>query len=410
MTLTRSDTPAAGRWRFLALMALAVVLSMTTWFSATAIIPELTQRWALSPSGAAWLTNSVQLGFVFGALGSSLINLADIARLNRLMAGAALLGAAANLALLLEPGIAGAIAARFVTGIALSGIYPPALKMMATWFRRGRGFALGLLIGALTLGSSLPHLFRALGEGVDWRFVVVLTSTSSVVAALIFAALLREGPHAFARATLDPGQFGAVLRSRPLLLVNLGYFGHMWELYAMWGWFLAFATAAAEAGNSELLGRASIVTFAVVAAGVPGCVLGGWLSDRIGRALTTALLMILSGSCALLIGVFFTGPLWVFLLIAILWGVTVVGDSAQFSTAVTELADQRFVGTALALQLGLGFGLTVVVIWFLPIFAELIGGWRWSFLLLVPGPFLGAAAMLALRRRPEARAMAEGRR
>jgi MFS family permease len=411
-TAGASSEPAApaGRWSFLGLMALAVVLSMTTWFSATAVIPELTARWDLSASAAAWLTNSVQLGFVVGALGSSLINLADVVRLNRLMAVSAVIGATANLFLLTEPGVAGAIAARFMTGLALAGVYPPALKMMATWFRRGRGLALGLLIGALTLGSSLPHLVRAVAGGVDWRLVVAVTSAGSLAAAAIFATAVREGPYPFARGTMDLSQLGAVLRSRPLLLANLGYFGHMWELYAMWGWFLAFAAAAGEAGNSALADRASLVTFAVVAAGVPGCILGGWMSDRIGRTLTTAMLMGVSGSCAVLMGFVFAGPAWAFLLVALIWGVTVIGDSAQFSAAVTELGDQRFVGTALALQLGLGFGLTVIAIWLVPVFAEWIGGWRWAFLMLVPGPLIGVGAMLALRRRPEAVGMAGGLR
>ena len=216
---------------------------MATWFSATAIVPELTARWRLGPSAAAWLTIGVQVGFVAGALGSSLVNLADIVRLDRLMAGSAALGAVANLVLLAEPGAAAAIAARIVTGLALAGVYPPALKLMATWFRRGRGLALGVLIGALTLGSALPHLFRALG-GLDWRLVVSLSSAASLAAAALFLGAIREGPYPFARATMDPRQIGAVFRSRPLMLANLGYFGHMWELYAMWGWFLAFASAA----------------------------------------------------------------------------------------------------------------------------------------------------------------------
>ena len=404
------EGPAPGQGRFLALMALAVVLSLTTWFSATAITAELRHAWGLSPGAAGWLTNAVQLGFVAGALASSLVNLADVVRLNRLMAAAATLAAAANLVPLLDPGAGGAIAARFVTGVALAGVYPPALKLTATWFRRARGLALGLLIGALTLGSSLPHLVRALGGGLDWRLVVLVTSAASLVAAAIFAGAIREGPYPFARATMDLRQVGAVFRNRPLMLASLGYFGHMWELYAMWGWFLAFATAAGETGDAALAGRASLLTFAVVAAGMPGCLLGGWLSDRIGRTLTTAGLLLVSGSCALAIGFVFDGPNWAFVAVALIWGVAIVGDSAQFSAAATELADQRFVGTALALQLGLGFALTVVTIWLVPIAADALGGWRWAFLLLVPGPLVGAAAMLALRRRPEAAALAGGLR
>jgi len=381
---------------------------MATWFSATAIVPELTARWGLSASAAAWLTIGVQVGFVAGALGSSLVNLADVVRLDRLMAASAALGAVANLVLLAEPGAGGAIAARVVTGLALAGVYPPALKLMATWFRRGRGLALGVLTGSLTLGSALPHLFRALG-GLDWRLVVGLSSAVTLAAAALFLVAIREGPYPFTRATMDPGQIGAVFRNRPLMLANLGYFGHMWELYAMWGWFLAFASAAVDAGGG-LAARASLLTFAVVAAGLPGCVLGGYVADRIGRTLTTAGLMAASGACALAIGFVYDGPAWAFLLVALVWGATIVGDSAQFSASVTELADQRYVGTALALQLGIGFGLTIFVLWAVPLFAAFIGGWRWAFVLLVPGPLVGAAAMLALRRRPEAVALAGGLR
>ncbi|MFC7705929.1 MFS transporter [Plastorhodobacter daqingensis] len=397
----------AAAWRFLVLICGGVVLSLTTWFSATAVVPELTVAWDLSVSGAAWMTNGVQLGFVCGALLSAGLNLPDLLRPERLMAGAALLAAAANLTLLVEPGQAGAIAARVLTGFALAGVYPPALKLMSTWFRKGRGLALGLLIGALTLGSALPHLFRGLGAALDWQTVVTTSSACSLAAALLFLFTLREGPYPFAAARLDPRQFGVVLRSRALMLANIGYFGHMWELYAMWGWFLAYAAAASPAA---LGGNPSLLTFLVVAAGVPGCILGGILSDRIGRSLTTAILMGLSGSSALAIGLAFDGPTWAFVTIALIWGLTIVGDSAQFSAAVTELADSRFVGSALALQLGLGFALTVLAIWLTPAVATWLGSWRWAFLVLVPGPLAGVTAMLLLRRHPDAQRMAQGRR
>ncbi|EKV31863.1 hypothetical protein C882_3615 [Caenispirillum salinarum AK4] len=402
--------PPAERWRFLAVTCLAVVCALTTWFSATAIIPELEREWSLSATGAAWMTNGVQLGFVIGALGASFVNLPDLVRLNRLMAGAAVLAAAANAVLLLEPSPPLAIAARIVTGMALAGVYPPAMKLMATWFRRGRGFAMGLLIGALTLGSSLPHLFRAATTGFDWRYVVVAASCATLVGAAIFAFGLREGPYAFSRATFHPRQCLAVFRNRPLMLANLGYFGHMWELYAMWGWFLAFSVAAAESGLTLPVDNLSLLSFLVVAVGVAGCILGGVLSDRIGRTLTTTLMMVVSGACGLLIGFTVDGPGWLFVAVALLWGVSIVGDSAQFSTAITELSDQRFVGTALALQMGIGFGLTVIAIWLIPVVAEMLGGWQWSFLVLVPGPVVGATAMLILRRRPEAVRMAHGLR
>ncbi len=399
----------ANRWFYLGLTCVALVLSLTTWFSATAVIPELTVRWALTSSEAAWLTNGVQAGFVVGALTASALSLADIWRMQYLMAGAALLGAIANAALLFEPDASGAIVARFVTGVSLAGVYPPAMKFMATWFVRGRGLALGLLVGSLTLGSAMPHLVRAMGAGVERSSVVTITSLASVAAAVIFW-FLRDGPHAFARTRVDIRQIGSILRNRPVMLANTGYFGHMWELYAMWGWFLAYANASFETGNAVFGSNASLLTFAVVAIGMPGCILGGYLSDRIGRCYTTALMMTISGLCAVAIGFTFDGPGWLFATVALLWGLTVVADSAQFSTAVTELSPQNQVGSALALQMGVGFAITILVIWLTPLVVDALGGWRWGFVMLAPGPLVGVCAILVLRRMPEASAMAGGLR
>jgi MFS family permease len=399
----------AHRWSVLGLLCLAVVLSLTTWFSATAITPELKAAWHLSSAIEAWLTNGVQIGFVAGALVSSLVNLPDVVRLNRLMAVSALLAAAANAWLLLQPGPVGLVAARILTGVALAGVYPPALKLVSTWFIRGRGLALGAIIGALTLGSALPHLFRALTDSLDWQVVVLAASLATLVGAAIFWFFAGEGPHPFGKAVFDPRQIGTILRDRPLALVNIGYLGHMWELYAMWAWLLTYARTALETQEASPA-AASLLTFCAIASGVAGCLLGGVLSDRFGRSLTTAGMMIVSGLCALAIGFVFDGPLWLFFLIAIVWGISIIGDSAQFSAAVTELGDRRFVGTALSVQLGLGFALTVLAIWLVPHIASLLGGWRWAFLILVPGPFIGAAAMLILRRMPVATRMAGGRR
>lgn len=382
---------------------------MSCWFSATAVLPELASDWNLDPAQAGWLTNAVQIGFVVGALAASLVNLPDIMRLTRLITAAALLTALANAALLLEPGFAAAVSARLMTGAALAGLYPPAMKLMATWFIRGRGLALGLLVGGLTLGSAMPHLFRALGGGLDWRVVITASTLATLSSALIFGLLVREGPHAFGRATFDPRQALAVLRNRPVLLANIGYFGHMWELYAMWAWFLAFAAAAGQGGVLPF-GSPSMFAFVAVGSGVAGCILGGVLSDRIGRCLTTAGMMAVSGACALLIGLAFDGPAWVLALIAVIWGISIIGDSAQFSASVTELADQRLIGTALTLQVSIGFALTVLAIWLMPHVARMLGGWQWAFLVLLPGPAVGAWAMLRLRDLPEAARLAGGRR
>ncbi len=400
----------SGRWAALAVVALSVILTLSTWFSATAVTPDLVQAWGLSLDQAGWLTNAVQLGFVSGAILSSLLALGDVLRLQQMMAVSAVIAALANAALLLEPGIGGAVAARIVNGAALACIYPPAMKYVATWFRSQRGLALGIMVGALVLGSAAPHFLRALGTGFPWEAVIWVSSLACLLSAGINFWALPDGPYPFASARIDPRQVRHILRNRPAMLANLGYFGHMWELYAMWGWLLAYASAAIAAGNPVFQGNASLLVFAVIALGAPGCVLGGLLSDRIGRCLTTALMLAVSGSCALLIGIFFNGPAWLFALVVLLWGLTVAADSAQFSTAVTELSDPKYVGSMLAFQTGAGFAITVFTIWFVPQVAGWLGGWRWSFLVLAPGPALGILAMLRLRRHPDAVKLSGGRR
>lgn len=396
-----------ARWRMLGLICAGVVLCMTTWFSATAITPELIQIWRLSAGQVAWLTNAVQLGFVTGALLSSFVSLPDLIPLRRLMGVSALIAASANLCLLWAPSVGLLLAARFVTGVALAGIYPPALKLISTWFVRGRGTALGLVIAALTLGSALPHLVRFLTDRVDWQAVVVAASACTLAGAGLMVFFAAEGPFPFSKAVFNPRYIGVVFRNRPLAFANLGYFGHMWELYAMWGWFLAFVRAASPHLGLVGANAASLVTFVVIASGIVGAVLGGVLADRTNRPFAAGLMMTLSGLCALAIGAVFDGPLWLFLLIAILWGITVIGDSAQFSAMATEFSDPGYVGTALALQLGLGFALTLVSIRLTGVIAAHIG-WRWSLLPLAAGPAVGVVAMVLLHRVATERVLEKG--
>ena len=380
----------------LALICAAVVLTMTTWFSATAITPELITLWNLTPAQATWLTNAVQLGFVTGAILSSLINLPDILPLRKLMAISALIAAICNLNILYAPNIPTLLLARFFTGVALAGIYPPALKLVSTWFLKGRGTALGLVIAALTTGSALPHLLRFLTNHIHWQSVVIAASSCTLLGSALIALFAAEGPYPFSRAKFNPRSIAQVLRNRPLLLANLGYLGHMWELYAMWATFLIFTRNAHLALASPR--TASLITFIVIASGALGAILGGLISDRTSRTTAASIMLAISGACALTIGLAFHGPLALFLAIAILWGITIVGDSAQFSALATELSHPSYVGTALALQLGLGFALTLVSIRLTPILAAHIG-WQHAFAPLAIGPLIGLIAMLALHRK-----------
>ena len=382
------------------------MLGMTTWFSASAVIPRLRSEWALSDGSAAWLTIAVQLGFVGGALFSSVFNLSDLMPARFLIFGGALGASSVNLALLLADGPSSAIPLRLATGAFLAAVYPPALKLSATWYRKGRGIALGVLVGALTVGSAGPHLVNGLGA-LDWRTVVYVTSILTAIGGGL-SLLVREGPFPFPRATFDPSQAALTMRNRGVRLASLGYFGHMWELYAMWAWFLVFFRSFLDARGSPNAAAASYATFTVIGVGGFGCLAGGWLGDRWGRTRTTATMMAISGSCALLIGLLFDAPPGVVLLVAIVWGFAVVADSAQFSTMVTELADQAYVGTALTLQLAIGFTLTVATVWLVPVMERWVG-WTCAFALLVPGPALGVWAMLRLKSLPEAARIAGGR-
>jgi MFS family permease len=406
-TATDPDKPPEERWRALAVLAAACFLGMTCWFSASAVLPQLRAEWKLDSAAGSFLTISVQIGFVAGALLSAVFNVPDLVPPRRLMLFGCLGAASANALIILAHGPTVAIPLRFLTGAALAFVYPPSLKAIATWFRTGRGTALGVMVGALTLGSALPHLLNGLG-GVDWRPVLIATSALTLLGGLLAEGAAKDGPFPFPRAVFDPRQSARVFSNQGVRLACLGYFGHMWELYAMWTWFAVFyADALRRAGDPDPARGAAFAAFAVIGAGAAGCWLAGRMGDSWGRTRTTALSMVLSGSCALVIGLPVLPPLAV-LLIGLVWGFWVVADSAQFSTMVTEVADQSYVGTAVTLQLAIGFTLTVLTIWLVPALRD-SAGWHWALAMLAVGPALGTLAMLRLRAAPAASRIAGGR-
>jgi MFS family permease len=379
----------------LALLALAEFLAMSLWFAASAVAPRIAAEWHLDAATAAWLTLSVQLGFVAGTLLSALLNLPDVFRTRHVFAVSALLGAAANFAMAtFANGATSAIVLRFLTGLFLAGVYPPGMKLIATWFREGRGLALGVLVGALTLGKASPYLINALGSP-HWRTNVAFTSLLAVAASAIVAFFVHEGPYALPRQSFDLSQVTAVFSNRGVRLANFGYFGHMWELYAMWTWVPAMLRASfARSGDSPLLADAG--AFVVIGSGAIGCVAAGRLADRLGRANVASAAMAVSGACCIAIGFLYSGSAVALLVVAAIWGASVVADSAQFSACVTELADPRYIGTALTMQTCIGFLITTVSIRLMPL-AVTAYGWRSAFIALAPGPFLGIIAMMRLR-------------
>ena len=400
-----------SRWRALAYLSLAELFALSLWFSATAVLPALSREWQLGDGGRAGLTIAVQLGFIIGTLLSALANLPDVYSPRMIMAVSAGIGAIANGALALWVDSLGpALALRAVTGVCMAGAYPPAMKIMATWFREGRGTAMGILIGALTVGSATPHLIRGTTD-LPWRETLLAASLFALVSCAIVIVLVKEGPYRFPTARFDIRMAGAIFRERGLRLACFGYFGHMWELYAMWAWVGLFLAESIQSrgGGASFGFSTSVATFFVIGVGGLGCYMGGLASDRWGRTTLTMVAMALSGLCAAVIGFTFGGPPALTFAIALLWGLTIVADSAQFSTAVTELSQPAYVGTALTIQTCVGFALTMLSIWLIPFLVGWIH-WRWAFAVLAVGPFLGVAAMGRLRSLPEALKLASGRR
>jgi MFS family permease len=383
----------------LALLAGAQLLGMSLWFTASAVAPQLAAAWDLSPAMAGWLTTAVQVGFVAGTALAATLNLADLLPDRAYFTGAVVLGAVSNLALLGAPGYEVALLLRFLTGFFLAAVYPPAMKMVATWFRTGRGFAIGVLVGALTVGKATPYLVSAFTVA-DLTFVITTTSAGAVVAGVLVLAGYRPGPYPFERRPFSWRLAGTVLAHRPTRLAILGYLGHMWELYAMWtliGLFLLDLRAAGGAVGPEAAAWASLAAFVVIGAGGAGSVAAGAWADRMGRERVTVWAMAVSGTCAMLVGWMVASPAWVVVPVAVVWGFAIVADSAQFSALVTEVAPQHAVGTALTLQTSLGFALTAVSI---ALTVQVAGthGWGSAFSVLAVGPALGIVAMTRLAR------------
>ena len=384
------------RFTALTLVALALLLAMGLWFGVSAVAPQIAREWHLSESTTAWLTLAVQLGFVAGTLFSAVLNLPDVIRARHLSALCALLGAIVNALLAaFVTSVTVAIALRFLTGVLLAGVYPPGMKIIATWFKTGRGFALGVLIGALTLGKASPYLVNAFGSE-NWRVNAGIASIGAALSALLVLFFVKDGPYALPNQPFDPAQIARVFANRGVRLANFGYFGHMWELYAMWTWAPVMIRASvAASGDSPRFAEAA--SFAVIGAGAIGCVVAGLVADRIGRPIVAAAAMAASGACCIAIGFLYGKAPVALLAVAAIWGATVVADSAQFSACVTEYADPRYIGTALTLQTCIGFLITTISIRMMPVLVARVG-WAWAFAFLAPGPFLGILAMMRLRR------------
>lgn len=408
--MTQPESQSRSKSRALILVSLATFFSLSVWFSTNAISGALEVEKSIDESSMAILTIAVQLGFVFGTLLIAVTNLSDLINARTLFAYAGVLAALVNLLVIPLDSTPALIAARFATGAFLGGVYPPAMKVISGWYTKGRGFALGTMVGALTIGSGSPHLLRSVFSE-NWQAVIIGSSVLAISGGLILKFLVKDGPHEVRGAKFNPKYLIGAISQRGPRLALTGYLGHQWELYAMWAWIGSFMLYIV--GEKSLIGDrldlASALTFLVFAVGAVASSYAGIWSEKIGRTAVTSIAMVISGGVAAFIGFIPPEMTVLIVILAMIWGASVIADSAQFSTAMTELSDPAYRGTMLTFQTGIGFALTAVSIWLLPIVKD-SSGWGWAFAMLALGPVVGTAAMLRLRSLPESVNLAGGKR
>ncbi len=382
---------------------------MTLWFSASAAIPNLLAHGTIAGQQVALLTGAVQLGFVAGTLTSAFFGLPDRLDSRFIFAASAVLGGVANICLLASGfNSAWTVLLRFITGVCMAGVYPIGMKLAAGWAGNRLGLMIGALVGALTLGSALPNLFSAF-QPLDWRVTVIASSVCGFAAAAVIG-FMTLGPKHQTSSRFTPADALRLLRRPSIQLVNLGYLGHMWELYAMWAWIGPFIDwAERQTGGAAQPRSTALTTFVVIAAGALGSLVAGVMADRVGRTAVTIVAMVVSGLCAATIGLWTGAGMNYVILVALVWGIAVIADSAQFSAAIVELSDPPLVGTMLTIQTCLGFLLTFVAIQLMPIVVSTVG-WHYAFMFLAIGPAFGVLAMYRLRSESDVVRLAGGRK
>jgi len=393
----------------LSIISIALLFSLTVWFSANAIVNQLISLWALNEYDIAILSMILIFGFVIGGIFSALLNLSDVIKTKNFYSLNAGLSALTNFLAIFSPNFLWFLLFRFLTGFFLAGVYPTAMKLMSSWFQEHRGLAVGILLGALTAGSGLPYVFNIIGSP-EWRILLSISSFLALASTFLIYLFITEGPHVSHGAKFKLSNLKHLWSKNSIKYANLAYYGHMWELYAFWVWIPVFLR---ESYNLSYPSRDatiffSIGTFIVFISGALGNAFGGMLADRIGRTKFNIMVLILSGSSSLVIGFFLNNTILA-LIIAVIWGITIVPDSPQYSVMITELSDQDYIGTALTIQTSVGFGITLFSIRLLPTFVHLVG-WLYGFTILAIGPIIGIISLLLLRREPDSLNIGQGKK
>jgi len=400
--LTKKSKPL-----ILATVSISLLFTVTVWFSANAITPQLKNLWNLNEADLALLSTILIIGFVIGGFIFSVFNLPDIFKTPLFFSFNALLAALANFCAIFSPNFIVFISFRFMTGFFLAGVYPTSMKLISSWYKRNRGFAIGILLGALTSGSGLPYIFNLTGLP-NWRILLSISSLLALIGSVLILLFIKEGPHLVKGAKFKFSNIKELFSKKSIRYANYAYFGHMWELYAFWVWIPAFLKEVHFRTNPRIDVNFyfSLGTFLIFLSGALGNIVGGKVADKIGRSKFNILMSVISGVSSLVIG-FFLDNYILALVIAVIWGLTIVPDSPQYSAMISELSDPAYIGTSLAIQTAIGFAISNITIWLLPIIVELIG-WTFGFSFLVIGPIFGIISLVKLRREPDSEKIALG--
>ena len=383
------------------ILSTSLLFTFTVWFSANVIIRQIETLWALEKSDLALLSMILIFGFVAGGLLFGIFNLSDIIKTEYFYSINGLFAAIMNFLAIFSPNFSLFLTFRFFTGFFIAGVYPTAMKLMSSWFKENRGFTVGILLGALALGSGSPYIFNIIGKVPNWRVLLSISSCLAVVGSFVVFFFLIEGPHISKGAKFKFSNLIKAWSKKSVRLTNYAYFGHQWEIYAFWVWIPVYLTSVFNNVHptEDPTAIISLVTFLIFVAGAIGNVIGGRIADKIGKRKFNIIMLVISGSSSILIGLFSMNLLFSTIL-AFIWGFTIVPDSAQYSALISEFTDQQLVGTALTMQTTIGFVITAIPIQILPYFTDLVT-WSFGFTFLAIGPIVGLISLLLLKKNQE---------